>query len=73
MVYNIPKMKGLWLIKGLCKGALLGKDLIAEFPTLHNLPHIGTLIFHKIKFNQSKSKGETIIINFQNLFEGMKV
>jgi len=73
MVYNIPTMKGLQLIKGLCKGFLLGKDSIAGFLNLHNLPHTGTLCFHNIKVNQFKKKGKTIIINFQNLFEGMKV
>ena len=66
-------MKGLRLIKGLCKGFLLGKDSIAGFLTLHNLPHMGTPCFCKIKVNQYKRKGKTIIINFQNIFEGMKV
>ncbi|KNZ45884.1 hypothetical protein VP01_7720g1, partial [Puccinia sorghi] len=61
MVYNLPAMKGLRLIKGLCKGFLLGKDSIYGFPTLHNLPRTGTLWFHKIKLNPSKSKAETII------------
>ena len=73
MVYNIPKILGLRLIKGLCKGVLLGKDSISGFLTLHNLPHMGTLCFYKIKVNQSKRKGKKIIINFQNIFEGMKV
>ncbi|KNZ54922.1 uncharacterized protein VP01_2816g3 [Puccinia sorghi] len=73
MVHNLTSMKGLWLIKGLCKGFLSGKDSIYEFPTLHNLPCAGTLWFHKIKSNPSKSKRETIIVNFQNLFKWMKV
>ncbi|KNZ48291.1 uncharacterized protein VP01_5770g2 [Puccinia sorghi] len=45
MVYNHPEMKGLWLIKGLCKGFLLGKDSIYGFPNLHKLPCTGTLWF----------------------------
>ncbi|KNZ47307.1 hypothetical protein VP01_651g4 [Puccinia sorghi] len=36
--FILPAMKSLWLIKGLCKGFLLGKDFIYGFPTLHNLP-----------------------------------
>ncbi|KNZ44878.1 uncharacterized protein VP01_8737g1 [Puccinia sorghi] len=66
-------MKGLWLMKVLYKGFLLGKDSIYGFQTLHYLPRTGTMWFHKIKFNPSKSKGETIIFNFQTLFKGMKV
>lgn len=72
-VYDLPTMQGLRLIKGLCKGVLLGKDAVAGFPSLHNLPHTGSLQFHRIKVHQSESKGETIVINVQNLFEGTKV
>ncbi|KNZ53430.1 hypothetical protein VP01_323g7 [Puccinia sorghi] len=36
-----PPSLGLQLIKGLCKGFLLGKDSIYGFPTLHNLSHTG--------------------------------
>lgn len=71
--YDLPTMHGLRLIKGLCKGVLLGKDAVAGFPSLHNLPHTGSLRFHKIKVHQSESKGETIVIEVQNLFEGTKV
>ncbi|KAI7933295.1 hypothetical protein MJO28_017740 [Puccinia striiformis f. sp. tritici] len=72
-VYDLPTIQGLRLIKGLCKGVLLGKDTVAGFPSLHNLPHTGTLRFHGIKVHQSESKGETIVIDVQNLYEGTKV
>ncbi|KNZ50109.1 hypothetical protein VP01_4598g1, partial [Puccinia sorghi] len=62
MVYNPPAMKALQVFKGLCKGLLLVKYSIYGFPTLNNLPRTGR--FHKIKFNPSKSKGETIIVHF---------
>ncbi|KNZ59794.1 hypothetical protein VP01_1660g6 [Puccinia sorghi] len=39
MVYNHPMIQGLRLIKGFCKGVLLGKDVVAEFPSLYKLPH----------------------------------
>lgn len=58
MVYNLPKMQGLRLIQGLCQGVLLGKDVVAGFPSLNKLPHMGALQFHKIIVNQSKSKGK---------------
>ncbi|KNZ61756.1 uncharacterized protein VP01_1361g4 [Puccinia sorghi] len=68
MIYNLPAMKGLRLIKWLCKEFLLGEDSIYVFPNLHNLPRTGTLWFQKIKFNPYKG-----IVKFQNLFKGMKV
>lgn len=71
-VYDLPTLGGLRLIKGLCKGVLLGKDAVAGFPSLHNLPHIGTLKFHKIKVHQSESRSETIVIEVQNIYEGTK-
>ncbi|KNZ58995.1 uncharacterized protein VP01_1821g4 [Puccinia sorghi] len=48
---------------------MLIKFYLYGFPPLHKLPHTGTLWFHKKKFNPSKSKSETIIFNFQNLFK----
>ncbi|KNZ51641.1 uncharacterized protein VP01_3879g1 [Puccinia sorghi] len=56
MVYNVPMMQGLWLIKGLCKGVLVEKDLVAVFPSLNKIPHTGILVFHKIIVHQSKIK-----------------
>ncbi|PLW18535.1 hypothetical protein PCANC_16180 [Puccinia coronata f. sp. avenae] len=72
-MYDLPTMEGLRLIKGLSEGVLLGKDAVAGFPSLHNLPHTGSLQFHRIKVHQSESKGETIVIEVQNLYEGTKV
>ncbi|WAR56001.1 hypothetical protein PtB15_6B745 [Puccinia triticina] len=72
-VYDLPTIQGLRLIKGLCQGVLLGKDTVAGFPSLHNLPHTGTLLFHGIKVHQSESKGETIVLNVPNVYEGTKV
>ena len=68
MVYKIPKMQGLRLIQGLCQGVLLGKDVVAGFPSLNKLPHMGTLWFQKIIVHQSKIKGEIFLIDVQNLF-----
>ncbi|KAA1070660.1 hypothetical protein PGT21_020445 [Puccinia graminis f. sp. tritici] len=72
-VYDLPTIQGLRLIKGLCQGVLLGKDTVAGFPSLHNLPHTGTLQFHGIKVHQSESKGETIVLDIPNVYEGTKI
>ena len=61
--------KACRLIKGLCKGFLLRKDVVAGFPSLNKLPHMGTLQFHKIIVNQSKSKGKNFLIDYQSIFE----
>ncbi|KAH9813633.1 XRN 5'-3' exonuclease N-terminus-domain-containing protein [Melampsora americana] len=71
--YDLPTLGGLRFIKGLCEGVLLGKDAIAGFPSLHNLPHYGTLSFHGITIYQTASRKETIIVHIENLFEGLKV
>lgn len=71
--YDLPTLGGLRLIKGLCEGVLLGKDTIAGFPSLHNLPHTGLLSFHGITIYQSASKKETVIVRIENLFEGLKI
>ena len=73
MVYNHPMIQGLWLIKGLCKGVLLGKDVVAEFPSLYKLPHMGNQHSHNIIFHQSRIQFETILIKVKNFFKGTKV
>lgn len=71
--YDLPTLGGLRLVKGLCEGVLLGKDAIAGFPSLHNLPHYGTLSFHGITIYQTASRKETIVVHIENLFETLKV
>lgn len=71
--YHLPTMDGLRLVKGLCEGVLIGKDAIAGFPSLHTLPHSGSLGFHHVNVFQSESRSETMVINIDNTFEGLKV
>ena len=58
MVYNHSMIQGLRLIKGFWKGVLLGKDVVAEFPSLYKLPHMGNQHSHNIIVHQSKSQFE---------------
>ena len=43
--------------------------MVAGFPSLNKLPHMGALQFHKIIVNQSKSKGKKFLIDYQSIFE----
>ncbi|KAI8449130.1 hypothetical protein BY996DRAFT_7512616 [Phakopsora pachyrhizi] len=70
--YILPTLGGLRLIKGLCEGALLGKDTIAGFPLLCFSPHKGDLEFHIVKIHQSERKGDSIVIRIENPYQGNK-
>ncbi|KNZ57673.1 uncharacterized protein VP01_2102g3 [Puccinia sorghi] len=72
MDYNLPMIQGLWLIKILCKGVLLRKDVVAGLPSLHKLPQLGNLWFHKIIVHPSKIKGDFFLIGIKNLIEQTK-
>ncbi|KNZ51331.1 hypothetical protein VP01_399g3 [Puccinia sorghi] len=43
-------------MRTLCKGFLLGRDVVAGLPSLHKLPHMCNLRFHNIIDHPPKSK-----------------
>ncbi|OZJ04106.1 hypothetical protein BZG36_02847, partial [Bifiguratus adelaidae] len=62
VTYRLPHMEGLKFNNGLCKGARLGADMLAGFPTLQTLPHTATLQFHGVNVFQMDSKNESMVI-----------
>jgi 5'-3' exoribonuclease 1 len=60
--FDLPVLTGLKLVKGLCEGVLLGKDAIAGFPSLHTLPHSGSLGYQSVNVFQADSKNESMVI-----------
>ncbi|KAK4058246.1 exonuclease II Exo2 [Microbotryomycetes sp. JL221] len=71
--FELPSLEGgLSLVKGLAPGVLLGKDAISGFPSLHTIPHFGTLGYHGVNVFQSDSKRETMVVSIENEYEGLK-
>lgn len=71
--FSLPSLKGgLELVKGLVPGALLGKDAISGFPSLFTLNFTGTLGFHGVQIFQQESRKETMVIEIDNQFDGIK-
>ena len=55
-VYDLPKLKGLRLVKGLCYGVQLGVKAMAGFPSLQTLKHTANLSQHGVNVFNSESK-----------------
>ncbi|GAA6013539.1 hypothetical protein JCM8202_000722 [Rhodotorula sphaerocarpa] len=70
--FHLPTLEGgLSLVKGLAPGALLGKDAVSGFPSLHTVPHTASLGFHGVNVFQTDSRRETMIISTDNVYEGL--
>ncbi|GAA5924119.1 hypothetical protein JCM10213_004497 [Rhodosporidiobolus nylandii] len=73
-VFHLPTLEGgLSFRQGLMPGALLGKDAISGFPSLHTLPHTGQLAYHGVNVFQTDSRRETMVITVDNTFDSVKV
>lgn len=70
--FHLPTLEGgRELVKGLVPGALLGKDAVSGFPSLHTIPHTASLGFHGVNVFQTDSRRETMIVSTDNLYEGL--
>ncbi|SGY47624.1 BQ5605_C001g00550 [Microbotryum silenes-dioicae] len=71
--YHLPTLDGsLKLLPGLVPGVLLGKDAISGFPSLHTIPFTGRLDFHGVSIFQRESQKETMVVQIDNLYDGIK-
>lgn len=69
--FKLPIIGANGYLKGLCIDATLGKRALAGFPSLHTLPFTASLSRHGVNIFQAESKGESIICDLQNRYEGM--
>ncbi|KAG2187846.1 hypothetical protein INT44_000596 [Umbelopsis vinacea] len=70
--YVLPSLDGgLKLRKTLLKETNVGISALAGFPTLHTIPHTGFLVHHNVNVFQQESKNESVVVNLQNMWEGM--
>ena len=72
-VFNLPTLGGLRLVKGLCEGALLGKDMLPGFPSLYTLPVIARIAYHSVNVFQADSRNESVVLTVDNVYEGISV
>ena len=61
-IFELPTMEGLDVYVGLMEGVKLGEAALAGFPSLHTLPHTGTLGFHGVSVFQQESRNESMVI-----------
>ncbi|KAK3696334.1 exonuclease II Exo2 [Vermiconidia calcicola] len=61
-IYELPTMDGLEVYVGLVEGVKVGEAALAGFPSLHTLPHTGTLGFHGVSVFQQESRNESIVV-----------
>jgi len=64
--FDLPTLEGLDFVIGLCDGVKLGKNMLAGFPSLDNLPHRGALDFHGVNVFQMDSRNESMVITLLN-------
>jgi len=69
-IFELPTMEGLEVYVGLLDGVKLGAAALSGFPSLHVLPHIGTLGFHGVSVFQQESRNESMVVT---LTEGENV
>ncbi|KAF8805348.1 hypothetical protein BYT27DRAFT_7213259 [Phlegmacium glaucopus] len=70
--FDLPTLGGLHLIRGLCDGAALGAEAMAEFPSLHTLPHSTSLGHHGVNVHGTESRNKSVIIHIKNTYEDRK-
>ncbi|KAF1346022.1 XRN 5'-3' exonuclease N-terminus-domain-containing protein [Delphinella strobiligena] len=68
-IFELPTMDGLDVYVGLIDGVKLGKAALAGFPSLHTLPHTGTLGFHGVSVFQQESRNESMVVTIMNSHE----
>lgn len=65
--FSLPTLgDGIDLIHGLLEGTHLGSSALAGFPSLHTLPHTGSLGYHGVSVFQSDSRNQSMIITLTN-------
>lgn len=72
-VFNLPTLGGLRLVKGLCEGALLGKDVLPGFPSMYTLPVHPRIAFHAVNVFQTDSRNESVIMSVDDIYHGQSV
>ncbi|KAI9890338.1 MAG: hypothetical protein M1814_004248 [Vezdaea aestivalis] len=60
--FELPTLEGLHIHHGLMKGARLGKESLAGFPSLKTLDHTGALAFHSVNVFSQDSRNESMVI-----------
>ncbi|CAG8482069.1 11267_t:CDS:10 [Paraglomus occultum] len=70
--YNLPVVKNVELVKGLCDGVQLGAKAMAGFPSLETIPHSGEIKKHGVNVFNSESRNETIVITLYNVYENVE-
>lgn len=71
-MYDLPTLTGgLTYLPGLVQGALLGKEAISGFPSMHTIPFSGALGFHGVSVFQGDSRKETMVITLDNQYEAL--
>ena len=61
-IFDLPTMEGLDVHVGLMDGVKLGVSALAGFPSLHTIPHVGSLSFHGVNVFQQDSRNESMVI-----------
>ncbi|WPG98289.1 Hypothetical protein R9X50_00107700 [Acrodontium crateriforme] len=61
-IFELPPMEGLNVHVGLVEGVKLGAAALAGFPSMHTLPHTGTLGYHGVSVFQQESRNESMVI-----------
>ena len=54
--YNLPVVKSVELVKGLCAGVQLGAKAMAGFPSLETITHSGEIKKHGVNVFNSESR-----------------
>lgn len=71
--FELPTLEGLKVYTGLVEGAQLGKSALAGFPSMKNIPFVGTLGFHGVSVFQQDSRNESMIITLGGGEESAKI
>ena len=72
-VFELPSMKGLTYVKGMCKDALSGKHALAGFPTLSTIPYTAKLEYAHLCVFQQPSRSVSMILTLKNIYKGLSV
>lgn len=73
-IFDLPNMEGLHYVSGLTSDALLGKDALAGFPSLHTLPSEAQLVEgFGVNVFQQDSKNPSIVVTMTETEKRAKV